>query len=150
MTTDNVAGVGWFPLAHLQNRRAVSIACKEARAVVEIEHQIGYYGSMATDDISGETIAEFGRKYLWWEPVGDQPHSEDRIIAQTMNLATYDDILLLEQAVGKTRLVEIMLHAEPGWINERSWEFWRGRLSLASDAAIPNGTPRRAFHAEMP
>ena len=56
----------------------------------------------------------------------------------------------LEQTVGRPRLVEIMLHAEPGWINERSWEFWRGRLSLASDTEIPNGTPRRAFHAEMP
>lgn len=121
-----------------------------ARAPVENEHQIGYYGVMITDDISQETIAEFGRKYLWWEPVGDPPHSEDRIIAQTMNLATYDDILLLEQTVGRPRLVEIMLHAEPGWINDRSWEFWRGRLSFATGAAIPNDTPRRAFHAEMP
>ena len=123
---------------------------RRARAVVENEHQIGYHGIMITDDTSQDTIAEFGRKYLWWEPVGDRPHSEDRIIAQTMNLAPYDDILLLEQTVGRPRLVEIMLHAEPGWINERSWEFWRGRLSLASDAEIPNGTPRRAFHAEMP
>jgi hypothetical protein len=95
-------------------------------------------------------IAEFGRKYLWWEPVDGQPHSEDRIIAQTMNLGTYEDILLLEQMVGKPRLVEIMLRAEPGWINERSWEFWRGRLSFATGAAIPIGTPRRAFHVEMP
>ena len=123
---------------------------RRARAVVENEHQIGYHGIMITDDTSQDTIAEFGRKYLWWEPVGDRPHSADRIIAQTMNLATYDDILLLEQTVGRPRLVEIMLHAEPGWINERSWEFWRGRLSFASDAEIPNGTPRRAFHAEMP
>jgi hypothetical protein len=105
---------------------------------------------MATDDVSRETIAEFGRKYLWWEPVGDQRHSDDRIIAQTMNLATYDDILLLEQAVGTARLVEIMLHAEPGWINDRSWEFWRGRLSFATGAAIPDKAPRRVFHAAAP
>lgn len=126
------------------------IACGGIWAVVENEHQIGYYGPMATNDISRETIAEFGRKYLWWEPVGDQAHSDDRIIAQAMNLGTYDDILLLEQTVGRPRLVEIMLRAEPGWINDRSWEFWRGRLSLATGAAIPNGTPRRAFHAAMP
>ena len=102
---------------------------------------------MATRDVSKETIGEFGRKYLWWEPIGDRPHSEDRILAQTMNLATYDDILLLEQTVGGARLVEIMLHAEPGWISDRSWEFWRGRLSLATGATIPNKAPRRAFHA---
>jgi hypothetical protein len=61
---------------------------------------------MVTNDAARETIAGFGRKYLWWEPVGGQPHSEERIIAQTMNLGTYDDILVLEQTVGKSRLVE--------------------------------------------
>ena len=92
---------------------------------------------MTTNDVLTDVIAEFGRKYLWWEPVSGQPHSEDRIIAQTMNLGTYDDILLLEEAVGKARLLEGMLRAEPGWINDRSWEFWRGRLSFATGASIP-------------
>jgi hypothetical protein len=125
---------------------------REGKACTRVEkgRQIGYYGCMITDDVSRETIAGFGRKYLWWEPVGDRPHSDDRIIAQTMNLGTYDDTLLLEQTVGKARLVEIMLHAEPGWINNRSWEFWRGRLSFATGAAIPDKAPRRALDAAMP
>ncbi len=105
---------------------------------------------MTTHDFSDAAIAGFGRKYLWWKPPGGQSHSDDRIIAQTMNLGTYDDILLLEQAVGRARLVEIMQHAEPGWINDRSWEFWRGRLSFATGAAIPQEAPRRAFHAAAP
>ena len=92
---------------------------------------------MTTNNVLTDVIAEFGRKYLWWEPVSGQPHSEDRIIAQTMNLGTYDDILLLEEAVGKARLLDVMLRAEPGWINDRSWEFWRGRLSFATGALIP-------------
>jgi hypothetical protein len=105
---------------------------------------------MTTNDVSEKAIAEFGRKYLWWKPVGGQLHSADRVIAQTMNLGTYDDILLLEQAVGRIRLVQIMLHAEPGWISDRSWEFWRGRLSFATGAAIPNKAPRRAFDGAVP
>ena len=105
---------------------------------------------MATDDVSAQTIAGFSRKYLWWKPAGGQTHSDDRIIAQTMNLATYDDTLLIEQTVGKSRLVEIMLRAEPGWISDRSWEFWRGRLSFATGAAIPDKAPRRSFHAAAP
>ena len=105
---------------------------------------------MTTNDVARETIAEFGRKYLWWQPPCGLPHSEDRIIAQTMNFGIYDDILLLEQTFGKTRLVEIMLNVEPGWISDRSWEFWRGRLSFATGAAIPNKAPRRAFDAAMP
>jgi hypothetical protein len=102
---------------------------------------------MPANDVPSETIAAFGRKYLWWRPVGGQPFSEDRIIAQTMDLGTYDDILLLEQTVGKTRLVEIMMRAQPGWLSDRSWEFWRGRLSFATGAEIPTEAPRRAFDA---
>ena len=102
---------------------------------------------MTTNDVLADVVAEFARKYLWWEPVDGQPHSEDRIIAQTMNLGTYDDILLLEEAVGNARLLEVMLRAEPGWINDRSWEFWRGRLSFATGASIASKAPRRAFHA---
>jgi hypothetical protein len=100
---------------------------------------------MTMDDASQEALAEFGRKYLWWEPVGGRPHSADRIIAQTMNLGTYDDILALERTVGKSRLIEIMLRAQPGWISDRSWEFWRGRLSFATGAAISDKAPRRSF-----
>ena len=100
---------------------------------------------MTTNDVLTDVIAELGRKYLWWEPVNGQPHSEHRIIAQTMNLGTYDDILLLEETIGSARLLEVMLRAEPGWINDCSWEFWRGRLSFATAAAIPDRAPRRAF-----
>jgi hypothetical protein len=102
---------------------------------------------MTINGAAAQTIARFGRKYLWWKPPDGKPHSEDRIIAQTMNLGTYEDILLLEQAVGRARLVEIMMRAEPGWFNDRSWEFWRGRLSFATGATIPNAAPRRVFHA---
>jgi hypothetical protein len=105
---------------------------------------------MTSRSVSPDVIAEFGRKYLWWEPVGGESHSDERIIAQTMNLGTYDDILLLEQSVGPPRLVQIMLHAEPGWINDRSWEFWRGRLSFATGMPIPDKAPKRNFHAATP
>ena len=92
-------------------------------------------------------ISELSRKYLWWDPVGDEPHSENRIIAQAMNFGTFDDIVVLEQTVGKKRLVEVMLRAEPGWLSDRSWEFWRGRLSRAEEGAIPDEAPRRRTYA---
>ena len=99
---------------------------------------------------ASEMIEGFGRKYLWWKPGDGKPFSEDRIIAQTMNLGIYDDILLLEETVGRTRLVEVMSRAEPGWLNDRSWEFWRGRLSFTTGAAIAKEAPRRAFDAATP
>lgn len=102
---------------------------------------------MTSNHQSNSSVAELGRKYLWWKPVGDVPFSEDRIIAQTMDLGTYDDILSLERLVGRPRLVAVMLHAQPGWLSSRSWEFWRGRLSRATGAPIPQQAPRRSFDA---
>ena len=82
--------------------------------------------------------------------MGGEPHSDNRVIAQAMNLGTFDDIVVLEQTLGKGRLIEVMLGAEPGWFSDRSWELWRGRLSLAAGGAIPEEAPRRSFHAAAP
>jgi hypothetical protein len=95
-----------------------------------------------------ELIAELGRKYIWWEPAGDAPHTPDRIIAQVMNIGTYDNIRRLEKTLGFARLAEVMLGAAPGWISPRSWGFWRGRLARETSVEIPAEPPRRAFHAE--
>jgi hypothetical protein len=92
-------------------------------------------------------IDELGRKYLWWRPIDGQLFSQDRVVAQAMNLGTYEDIIRLEVVLGQVRLAEVMLHAEPGWFSDRSWEFWRGRLSYATGAVLPEKAPRRAFDA---
>ena len=104
---------------------------------------------METDHASApELIAELGRKYIWWEPTGDAAHSPDRIIAQVMNIGTYDDIRRLENALGFARLAAVMRGAAPGWFSPRSWGFWRGRLARETSVDIPTEPPRRAFHAE--
>ncbi|WP_369720745.1 hypothetical protein AB8Z38_26930 [Bradyrhizobium sp. LLZ17] len=103
-----------------------------------------------TVNASKRLIDELGRKYLWWQPNDRQPFTEDRVIAQIMNLATYDDTLQLEATIGAVRLAQVMLQAEPGWFSDRSWEFWRGRLSFAIGVAIPETAPRRAFDAATP
>jgi hypothetical protein len=91
-----------------------------------------------------DLIADLARKYVWWEAIGDQPHAELRILAQVMNLGTFEDIRLLERALGRERLADVMLAAEPGWFSGRSWEFWRGRLSPFARAPIPEEAPRRS------
>jgi hypothetical protein len=91
--------------------------------------------------------AELERKYFWWEPVGSCPRSEDRVLAQAMELATFADVRRMEIELGSAALIDVMLTAEPGWFSERSWEFWRGRLSLATGQAIPDEPPRRLLHA---
>jgi hypothetical protein len=104
--------------------------------------------SAPVDDAAGRLVAEFERRYFWWKPIGGEPRPEVRIIAQAMNFGTYEDILRLEQTLGRARLADVMLHAEPGWISDRSWEFWRGRLSHALGTAMPEEAPRRSFRAD--
>lgn len=91
-------------------------------------------------------LAEFERKYMWWQPIGGSRHSEDRIIAQVMNLGTYDDIRRLEKAIGRERLAATLGRAAAGWLSDRSWEFWRGRLS-AHGFVVADAPPRRSFNA---
>lgn len=94
-----------------------------------------------------ELSSELERKFFWWEPVGSQARSDARILAQAMSLASFEEMRRLEQTLGPDVLVETMLRAEPGWIDERSWEFWRGRLTRATGRKIPDVSPRRSFDA---
>jgi hypothetical protein len=94
-----------------------------------------------------ELATDLERKYFWWEPVGGVPRSDARILAQAMSFASFAEGRQLEQALGHEILAEVMLNAEPGWIDPRSWEFWRGRLQRAADRPIPNEPPERTFDA---
>jgi hypothetical protein len=105
--------------------------------------------SLAAHSLPVDLAAELERKYFWWEPVGSTPRSDLRILAQAMNLASFEDVLRLETALGPCHLTEAMLKAEPGWIDERSWDFWRGRLALATGKAIPDIPPRRIFDGPL-
>jgi len=101
-------------------------------------------------DIPPELASELERKFFWWEPVGTRPRSDLRIVTQAMDLASFEEVRRLEDMIGPSRLVDAMLAAEPGWISDRSWEFWRGRLLLATGRAIPESPPRRRFDAGFP
>jgi len=97
--------------------------------------------------LRADLASELEKKYFWWEPIASQPRSDARILAQAMEFASFADIRRIENAVGQNRLAEFMRHVEPGWFSERSWGFWRGRLSAATGQAIPDQPPRRLLHA---
>ena len=99
----------------------------------------------ATHDLPADLASELERKFFWWEHVGTEPRSHARILAQAMNFASFADVRHLERTLGPVRLAEAMRAAEPGWFSERSWEFWRGRLQLATGRAIAELPPRRSF-----
>jgi len=97
--------------------------------------------------IPADLLSELEKKYFWWEPIGAVPRSEARILAQAMDWADFADIRRLENVVGPNRLLDVMTNAQPGWLSDRSWELWRGRLSLATGRVLPEEPPRRTLHA---
>jgi len=99
------------------------------------------------DATSPDLVSELEKKYFWWKPVGSQPRSALRVVAQAMDLASFADIRRLETVLGPARLVDVMLRAQPGWLSERSWALWRGRLARATGHAIPEAPPKRALDA---
>ena len=101
------------------------------------------------DSLPADLAAELESRFFWWEPVGSQPRSHARILAQAMDLASFDDVRRLEGTLAPDRLAKALLEAEPGWISERSWELWRGRLALATGRMMPDAPPRRSFDARQ-
>ena len=98
--------------------------------------------------LPGELASDLERKYFWWDAVDTHPRSDNRILAQAMDLASFADVRRLEIRLGLQRLADAMLAAEPGWISDRSWEFWRGRMRSIGPA-IPQTPPRRRFDAGL-
>jgi hypothetical protein len=92
---------------------------------------------MARNDAAAEIIAGFGRKYPWWEPVGKWPHSEDRIIAQTMNLGTYDDAAMISAGVSLAAGISAfkqMFDGEPAQVLRSIGYFGDGDLNTLTTA----------------
>jgi hypothetical protein len=96
--------------------------------------------------LPADLLSELEKKYFWWEPADSRPRPDRRVIAQAMDQANFVEIRRLETVVGPKRLADIMRQAQPGWLSDRSWELWRGRLSHATDQAIPEEPPRRSFN----
>lgn len=108
---------------------------------------------MTTDNACASTTAAIERmaqRYLWWKAVAAEGHSTDRMVAQIMRFGSYDDIRRLEALLEPEDLAAVMMGSAPGWFDDRSWDFWRGRLSLSGISDIHEHRPKRTFaHASM-
>lgn len=89
------------------------------------------------NEIPADLLCDFARKYVWWKPVESAVRFPDRVLAQVMELGTFEDVLRMEELIGKVRLADVISHSEPGWFSPRSWHFWHYRLGLAKLGGVP-------------
>lgn len=66
-------------------------------------------------------------------------------LAHIMNLATLEDMLLLEASVDPQQLRNALTQAEAGWFSDKSWHFWHYRLRLIPSCELPPPAPTRRY-----
>jgi hypothetical protein len=88
-------------------------------------------------------LRPLARKYVWWKTPGEALSQPDRVIAQVMNLGDYADVQQLASQLGDQALRDVLVHAEAGQFNERSWAYWHYRLGLADVDRVPPLPSRR-------
>lgn len=94
--------------------------------------------------VNSELLKPLASKYIWWKTPEEAVTMPDRVIAQIMNIGDYSDVQILVSQVGDEVLREVLIHAEAGQFNERSWAYWHYRLGLSSVDHVP-ALPVRRF-----
>ncbi len=94
--------------------------------------------------VERDALKRLASKYVWWKSPEEALGTPERVIAQVMNIGDYDDVQALAASVGDDALREVLIHAEAGQFNERSWAYWHYRLGLAGVGQVP-ATPVRRF-----
>jgi hypothetical protein len=94
--------------------------------------------------ISPEALKPFASKYIWWKTPEEAVAMPERVIAQVMNIGDYADVQALASQVGDEVLREVLMHAQAGQFNARSWAYWHYRLGLSSVDQVP-ALPMRRF-----
>ncbi|MCL2309354.1 MAG: hypothetical protein FWC42_03625 [Proteobacteria bacterium] len=87
--------------------------------------------------ISQEILSPLANKYIWWKTPDEALAMPERVIAQVMNIGDYSDVQLLSALVSDEVLREVLVHAEAGQFNERSWTYWHYRLGLSDVDCVP-------------
>jgi len=94
--------------------------------------------------VNRQLMSRLAAKYIWWKAPELALEQPERVAAQVMELGDWDDVVLLCEAEGDDFLRDVLHHAEPGQLSERSWNYWHYRLGLAEPGQVP-ALPRRGF-----
>ena len=90
-------------------------------------------------------LQNLAAKYLWWETPEQALRHPRRVIAQVMDLGAWEDVHGLVQVIGEEPFRDVLRHAEPGWLEPRSWHYWWHRLGMLEDGAPVPPLPARTY-----
>lgn len=90
-----------------------------------------------------KNLISLAAKYIWWKSPQESLEFPERVVAQVMNMGTFEDVNRMAELVGEDFLRHVVEHAEVGWFNGRSWHYWHYRLGLSNPNEVPEMKQRR-------
>ncbi len=82
-------------------------------------------------------LLELAARYIWWKSPEEAIRFPKRIMAQVMEMGSYEDVLRLTQTASPETLRAVIETAEAGWFSPKPWHFWNYQLSLCELDQVP-------------
>ena len=85
-------------------------------------------------------LERIARRYAWWsEPERTLTDNMPRLIAQVMEMGTWEDAHTLLDIVGQDAFRSVLRQPPPGVFSPKSWVFWHRRLGLGEAPELKSG-----------
>jgi hypothetical protein len=99
-------------------------------------------GSSVKHATENKHLLALAAKYVWWtSPERTVSENVDKLVANVMELGTWDDSVTLLKTVGADPFLNILDAPPAGVISDKSLAFWHHRLGR--EGAVPKS--RRRF-----
>lgn len=72
-----------------------------------------------------DRFRDSAHRLVWWMNPDESLKNPLRLVTQMMNIGTLQDFKLLQDEFTDAELIEILQHASPGVLSERSLRFWQ-------------------------
>lgn len=106
---------------------------ERAKALLALKRQLRSHHAL---------LRTMAARYTWWKTPEEALRFPQRIVAQVMNLGTFEDFMAVNRQLGDDCLRQVLATAEAGQLNPRSWHYWHYRLNQVNPGDVPP-LPRR-------
>ncbi|MBI5577279.1 MAG: helix-turn-helix transcriptional regulator [Deltaproteobacteria bacterium] len=139
LETGMVKELGFHKLDTILNLLGYELAPAASSHPVRAAHSRSSPGrsKWSRDPPAQKILRKMARRYIWWRSPEASIKDPLRVIAQIMDVGTLEDMQQATAAIGKSRMVEVLNHARPGWFHPKSWAFWHTVLELTSPGRTP-------------